>query len=425
MAVRRYRFTQREIEALGVGKHSDGAGLYLYKGTKYSNWVYRFTILGKRQEMGLGGYPAMTLKQARIDADRHASVLGSGHNPKDARDDMRAAEQVSMTANSPETLEAGRLRTIAPLAFDARKAELRGDGEAGRWYSPLRTHVLPTLGGSHVSEIDGPAIAKALRPIWRAKPDVARKAITRLSICLKHARSRGFKVDRDAIDDAREILGKQMHVTKHIPSMPWRDIPAFYATLGTSTVELALSLLILTAVRSRPLRFAHASQFEGNIWTIPPDLMKGQKGKTSEFKIPLASDSRQRVAIAIAGGRDSYLFPGVRKGVISDMSMTALMKRAGLDARPHGFRASFRTWADEWHDEDKDESEDEKARKRFPFEVKEMALSHGVGGITERSYARSGFEGMRGDLMGQWGAFVTSESRDTRLSNGNILHSKR
>lgn len=411
MATRRYRFTQKEIDALGVGKHSDGGGLYLYRGAKYSNWVYRFTVLGKRQEMGLGGYPALSLGQARRAADGHADTLAKGLNPKDARDAQRAQDEASRATNTPEALEAGKLRTIAPLTFEARKAELRGDGKAGRWYSPLRVHILPELGAKHVSEIDGPTIAKTLRPIWHEKPDVARKGITRLGLCLKHARSRGFDVDRDAIDDAREILGKQMHVAKHIEAMPWQDVPDFYATLGEGTVDLALRILILTAVRSRPLRFAHESQFNGDVWTIPGELMKGRKGKMPDFRVPLSSDSRNRVNEAIAQSRDGFLFPGKRQGIISDMSMTALMRRAGLAARPHGFRTSFRTWADEC--------------TTAPFEVKETALGHVVGGQTERAYARSDFHDMRVDLMNRWAAFVTKDSARSYTKSGKIVHLNR
>jgi integrase len=54
-------------------------------------------------------------------------------------------------------------------------------------------------------------------------------------------------------------------------------VPAFYQSLDGGTVtELALRLLILTAVRSYPLRNLHEDQVEGDIWTIPADAMKGR-----------------------------------------------------------------------------------------------------------------------------------------------------
>ncbi|WP_371810623.1 hypothetical protein [Ruegeria sp. HKCCA5763] len=79
------------------------------------------------------------------------------------------------------------MKNIAPLAFEARKAQLKDDGKAGRWYSPIKTHILPALGGKPVEDVTGTAIADALRPIWHTKTDVARKALTRLKACLSYA----------------------------------------------------------------------------------------------------------------------------------------------------------------------------------------------------------------------------------------------
>ncbi|MEP5090145.1 MAG: integrase family protein, partial [Paracoccaceae bacterium] len=281
MAHSRYILHPKTIPTLRDGKHSDGGGLYFYKlASGYSQWVFRFTWLGKRQEMGLGGYPATPLSKARELADAHRVVLQSGQNPKDVRDGAKRVAVDVAVKKDPKALERQRLRSIAPLAFEARKKELKGDGRAGRWYSPLQTHVLPAMGNKLVSEIDGNAVQKALKSIWHEKPDVARKAITRLDACLRYARAMGIPVDRNAIADARELLGKQVHVAIPIPAMAWQDVPAFYATLdGGSAVHLALRLLILTGVRSGPLRFAQMSQIKGSVWTIPGDNMKGNKGK--------------------------------------------------------------------------------------------------------------------------------------------------
>lgn len=137
------------------------------------------------------------------------------------------------------------LADIALDAFESRKAELKGDGKAGRWFSPLELHVLPKLGKVPVADIDQINIRDTLRPIWHTKAD------TRLSIVLRHAATLGLEVELQATDKAKALLGKSRHTPQHIPAMPWIEVPEFYRTLEVPTAtNLALRMLILTAVRS-------------------------------------------------------------------------------------------------------------------------------------------------------------------------------
>ena len=187
------------------------------------------------------------------------------------------------------------LNEIALDAFESRKAELKGDGKAGRWFSPLELHVLPKLGKVPVAEIDQRDIRDTLAPIWHDKADTARKAMNRLSICLRHAAALGLEVDLQATDKARALLGKQRHTAENVPAMPWQDVPAFYQKPdGRQRTELALRLLILTAVRSYPLRHLHVDQIEGDVWTIPAEAMKGRMGATSDFRVPLSIEAQAR-----------------------------------------------------------------------------------------------------------------------------------
>ena len=304
------------------------------------------------------------------------------------------------------------LRDIATDAFESRKAELKGDGKAGRWFSPLELHVLPKLGGMPVAEIDQRDIRDTLAPIWHDKADTARKAMNRLSICMRHAAALGLDVDLQATDKAKALLGKQRHTVENVPALPWQDVPAFYQSLdGGSVTELALRLLILTAVRSLPLRHLHESQIDGDVWTIPAEAMKGRVGATSDFRVPLSTEAQAVIAEARKFARDGFLFPGVRKGVISDMTMSTFMKRRGLDARPHGFRSSFRDWTAE--------------ATNTPREVAETALGHVSGGSVERAYRRTDFLEQRRALMERWGQAVRSTGRHCIQTKGLTCSSRR
>lgn len=125
--------------------------------------------------------------------------------------------------------------------------------------------------------------------------------------------------------------------------------------------------------------------------------MKGRAGATSDFRVPLSSEATAVVLEARKLARDGLLFPGVRKGVISDMTMSKFMDRRGLDHRPHGFRSSFRDWL--------------AATTSAPREVAETCLGHVSGGAVERSYRRTDFLDQRHVLMQRWADMLTAPDR--------------
>lgn len=382
-----YKLSAIQIKGLAPGKYSDGGGLWLWKREDGgAQWFLRLTIHGRRREMGLGSVQEVSLKEARLLADRWNKVKRSGKDPIKERE--RLAREAARSDNT--------LRKLAEETFETRKAELKNEGKAGRWFSPLELHVLPKLGRVPVEELDQRDIRDTLKPIWDTKADTARKAMNRLNLVIKHAAALGLEVDMQVVEKAKALLGKTRHKPKHIPAMRWQDVPAFYQSLSQGTVtHLALRLLILTATRAGPLRYFHLDQLEGNVWTIPPENMKAQRGKEAEFRVPLSKEALMVIEQAKRQERDGNLFPSVRKGVISDATMSRFMERAELEARPHGFRSSFRDWAAETTD--------------VPREVVETALGHATGSQVERAYRRTDFLERRAVLMERWANHVTAQ----------------
>ncbi|GIT85014.1 integrase arm-type DNA-binding domain-containing protein [Roseobacter sp. OBYS 0001] len=375
------------VKAAAPGKLSDGGGLWFHKRPDGgAQWFLRVHIHGRRREMGLGSYPAVSLKEAREQAEIQRAKVRQGLDPIKQRE----REQREAVRNLHI------LKDVALDAFESRKAELKGDGKAGRWFSPLELHVLPMLGKVPVSEIDQTDIRDMLAPIWHSKADTARKAMNRLSICMRHAAALGLNVDLQATDKAKALLGKQRHTVQNIPALHWQDVPDFYQSLTDGSVtHLALRLLILTTLRSKAIRFMRLDEIEGDVWTVPGENMKSRKNVAKDFRVPLSTEALRVIDEASAFARDGFLFPSVRKGVISDATMSRMMEQRGMIERPHGFRSSFRDWLAE--------------NANAPYEVAETCMGHVVGGAVERAYRRTDFLEQRRALMERWSGVVSKK----------------
>ncbi len=383
------RLNARSVATLGAGKYNDGAGLLLHKRKDGgAQWLYRYTIHGRRREMGLGALRHVSLKQARELANQWRSVLREGRDPIQERNKQKR-EAIS---------NLHYLKDIALEAFESRKAELKNDGKDGRWFAPLQLHILPKLGCLPVSEITQTEIRNTLAPIWHTKADTARKSLNRLNICLKHAAALGLDVDLQATTKARALLGKQRHKKQNFPAMDWREVPAFYKTLceAATLTQLALRLLILTGVRTRPLRYIHKDQVDGDIWTIPAENMKGRRDATTEFRVPLSSEALEILKQARLLSRYDFFFSARGRGALADSCMSQYMRDNKLEACPHGFRSSLRDWLAETTD--------------APYEVAETILGHVVGGKVERAYRRTDYLEQRRVYMDKWAAYVTGQS---------------
>ena len=202
--------------------------------------------------MGLGRWPDVSLAEAREHAANARRDVRFGIDPIEARQKLRQRVERLTVADAVQG------------CFEARQAELKGDGIAGRWMSPLSLHVLPKVGKTAIEDLDQHIIKNVLEPIWHSKASTAEKALQRLSLTLKHAAALGLDVDLQAIMNARALLGKQRHEVKHIPSMPYQEVPAFYKWVCEQPHQscLALSFLILTATRTSEVRMASFDEID-------------------------------------------------------------------------------------------------------------------------------------------------------------------
>lgn len=389
-----HRLTEAIVRSLTKpGFHHDGSGLYLQiskAGTK--SWVYRFTINGRTRDMGLGALASMTLGAARTRVGQLRPLVASRIDPLEQ---ARAAAPESPAEPVPT------FRSFAEKYIDDHEAGWRNTKHRKQWRNSLETYAYPHIGSLTLDKIGTREVLNVLEPIWRVLPETASRVRGRIERILAAAAVREL---RPATNPAMwrghlsEVLSART-AGSHYTSMHYHGIPGFMEQLGNedSVSARALEFVILTAARSGEVRLAKWDEIDeaGKVWTVPADRMKARR----EHAVPLSDGAlaileEMRPLRNLAGG---YIFPGLMHDKpLSDMSLTALVqRRMGHDVTVHGFRATFKTWA---------ENETE-----HPNVVIESALSHIVGDKAEQAYMRGDRLEKRRRLMEDWAAYCASE----------------
>lgn len=374
--------------------HSDGAGLYLRvtkAGTK--SWIFKY----RGREMGLGGFPAIGLADARGKAKAAREMLANGEDPIEVK--RRGGIATAKGMNFAEAAE----RYISAFEKSWRPDRAR------RWRGTMRDYALPVIGKLPVSAIEVRHIMQILQPVWSEKTPAATKARTRIEKVLDWCKAQGLRSGENPARwqaNLQYMLPKRkdVHTTQHRPAMPYEQVPAFMAELAANPTipARALTLLILTASRREEVFRASWSEFDGSTWLIPAGRMKGRQA----HRIPLSIQAQALLNGLPRMDDERFLFPSVRRGSPITATRPAALLPAGVTL--HGFRSSFRDWAAE--------------QTSFPREVAEAALSHKIGqGQTERSYLRTDLFEKRRSLMQAWADYCLSSGENViPLRRNNI-----
>lgn len=375
------------------GRYADGRGLFLRVGAGGGkSWVLRYQVDKRRHDLGLGAYPAVSLKSARLAADTLRLGLSQGIDPLAQREaERREARQAGSVTFR---VEAERyIATHRPSWKNPRHAQL--------WSHSLRDHVYPLLGDVSVEAVDTDLVLQVLAPIWRQIPETAFRLRNRIELVLDAAKARQL---RSGENPARwrghldKLLPRQNRSQAPFAAMPAEQLGAFVRRLDSldSTAARACELLIHTACRSSEVCEARWSEFDlaSRVWTLDATRMKGGK----PHRVPL-TDAALQVLEQQRGQHHSHVFPNARRsGALPGNALRRVM--ASLQASeyvPHGFRSTFRTWAAESTD--------------FPRDVCEMALAHSLGDKVAAAYHRGDLLEKRRQLMQAWSTFIEDGTR--------------
>lgn len=410
------RLTDKTVRSLGPGRHDDGDGLRLVVAKSGSrSWILRYQMNGRRRDMGLGGYPEISLKIARdlaLEARRQAKL---GVDPISARNNERRKGRGVPT-----------FREFADPVIAEAKARTQSE--------KVKFQIALLLGPAYcgpfldrpVNEITTTEIAAHLRPIWSAKPEVARKLYPAIRRVFDRARV-VLKADYDIsmpenpanwADLRAQGFEAPKRLTRgHHPSLPYPDLPAFTAALRSreATAARLLEFVIHTNVRTDAGLKAQWAEIdlEEKLWTIPLDRIKDRKHRTEPFRVPLSARAIEILQEMGKAKVSKFVFPGGGEKPLSNMAMLTLLKRMNSGEKPrwtdaatgkpivvHGFRATFRTWAEE--------------KSNFPHAIVEEAMGHAVGSAVERAYRRTDVLERRRELMKAWGEYCLGQKPQAR-----------
>lgn len=388
---------------------ADCAGLHLRIEGGTKSWSLRIKIGDKRRDIGLGPYngkigmtdeeaarlAGLSLAEARMKARelrRVARETGAIVSPTVA---LREAIRVEAQTALLEIAKSKTFKECADLCIIDKRGEWKNEKHSKQWSATLETYAYPKIAALPVGAIDRGLVLDVLRPIWTEKSETASRLRGRIETVLNWAKVNGYREgDNPAAwkGNLEHSLSKRQKLTRgHHAALPYAKIGGFMADLAKrdGASARALEFAILCASRSQEVRLAKFDEFDldARLWVIPKDRMKAGK----EHHVPLSDAAVAIVKTQLANKIEGveFVFPAPRGGAMSDMALTAVLKRMGHSGlTQHGFRSTFRDWAGE--------------TTAFPREVIEHALAHQIADKAEAAYQRGSLFPRRIKLMDEW-----------------------
>jgi integrase len=360
----------------------------------------------RRREIGLGGYPAVSLTEARGKAADLKRKIADGIDPIEEK---RASRRAVLVGRGPEVTFA----EAAKQYIADHSPSWRNEKHAQQWENTLAKYAEPVIGKLSVRDVSVGHVLQIIKPIWSTKTETAKRVQSRIESIMDWSKAHGY---RDGENPAAwkghldQLLASpnKLKSKGHHPALPANRLGKFMQQLRAQQGNGARSLefVILTATRSGEVRGARWEEIDlkKKVWTVPADRTKTRK----EHRVPLSPSALAVLKSLPRKEEADLVFPSPSGKVQSDATLAAVIARmheaevkAGRigyvdpkqlkTATPHGFRSTFRDWTAE--------------HTNYPREVAEMALAHAIGNQVEAAYRRGDLFEKRSALMGDWAAF--------------------
>ena len=371
----------------------DGGGLYLHVKATGKYWRYAFKFEKKQKTMTFGGYPNLSIKEARDKHQEARNILANGVNPIEHRQEQKEL-RVATNENSFENVA---------LEWFVKFTVKHSESHRQRNRRRLERHVFPYIGQSPIADLEPIDILKCLRKIEALGTlETAHRVKQLIGQVFRYAVATG-KARRDPTPDLRGALppAKKQHfaaITE--PTEVAFLLRAMEDYRGAVETRTALFLSAYVFTRPGELRQMEWSEisFSKKQWIIPAEKMKARR----EHIVPLARQALQLLEeMRLLTGHRRYVFPSRTdtKKPMSDNTVRQALRRLGYDGNTmtaHGFRSLASTRLYEMG---------------YDSDLVEKQLAHAVGNDVRRAYDRSQHIEKRTAMMQEWADYLDELKR--------------
>ena len=350
----------------------------------------RIMVGEQRRDLGLGSFPEIGLAEAREKARQMHKLVREGVDPLSTK---RAQRSVLVARRAAEK----NFDWCVNEFLQSKSDEWKNAKHRQQWENTLKAYASPHLGRLLVQDIDLQHVLLCLEPIWKTKNETASRLRGRIEAVLDWAAVRKYRTGENPArwkGHLDKVLAAPMKIQKvqHHRAVPIDTMVEFMVALRgrDGLAGRALEFTILTAARSGEVRGATWQEIDlgSEVWTVPGERMKAGR----QHRVPLSPAAVDLLRRLPRIGAGNLIFPGMKDQPLSDMSLTAVMRRMKVDAVPHGFRSTFRDWAGD--------------RTDYPRDLAELALAHILENKTEQAYRRGDALERRRDMMTAWAEFI-------------------
>ena len=363
-------------------KVSDGNGLQLWVRTTGSKtWVLDYRLNGKRQNLVIGKYPAMSLQQARLKNNEVRELIKQGIDPK---------------AQKYTTVDSGinQFANLAQQWHDKRKTTIKA-GTFSRDYSLYERDIKPFIGDKDITTITPLEILDIAHRIEnRGAGDMARRAIGQIGQVFTYAMRLGIVTYNPTYKLSQALTPRQQ---KNFARITINQLPQLLSDIdsykGDPLTKLGFYLLAYTFVRTNELRFMQWNEvdWQGKLWRIPAERMKMNRPHI----VPLAPQVLDILKqIKDLGLSDTYVFfNSSRQQPYSENVFTNALKKMGYRdvMTGHGFRGLASTTLHE---------------RQYMHEAIELQLAHDSESKTSKAYNGAKHLPYRVKMMNEWAKFI-------------------
>jgi integrase len=417
--------TPQEIKAIKTpGQHAVGGvtGLYIQiTDSKQQHapisrsWLLRYSVGGKRKNMGLGSYERVSLSKARDTARKALELVAQDIDPIS----HKRATRSTLIA---ELAKQKTFKECAEAHMTAFLKQHKSIKHQKQWGATLQQYAYPIIGNILISDITTSHVLAVLLQettkeaqkgkLWYLKTETAKRLRGRIENILAYAEVAGYRSGKNPAEWKNHLATQlpapgKLQVNNHQPAMPYSESGVFIKKLRQKNAigAKALEFLILTGVRSGSVREAEWGEIDLNkeIWVIPGIHTKNGK----EHRVPLVPQTILLLESLPRITGNHKVFPSPKGGALTDSTLSKLMREMRENGEflsvgvPHGFRSTFRDWAAE--------------QTNYPEELRKVATMHTVGDAVQQAYQRTDLLEKRRYLMRDWANFLDkTKSKSTK-----------